>query len=293
MAAVAEIALVIHQQRNAACVAAREAARWLLDEGHVVRFPESDARLVGFPELAAETHELASSSDLAVSLGGDGTMLRTVELVSAAGVPVLGVDLGRLGYLTDVLPEDLRSALERFLAGDYDIEHRMMLAVGVDSPSGDAVPGVHHGLNELVLEKTLSGHTVRLAVSLDGEPFITYQADGLIVATPTGSTAYSLSARGPIVAPTHRAVLITPVSPHMLFDRSLIEEPDCRVRIEVVGHRPATLSVDGRSIGTLSAGDAVTCTGADYTAQLVTFGPRPFHRILVTKFGLSDPRAPE
>ena len=104
------------------------------------------------------------------------------------------------------------------------------------------------------------GHTVRLAVDVDGEFFTTYAADGLIVATPTGSTAYAFSARGPIVAPTHRALLLTPVSPHMLFDRTLVLDPAARLRLEVHGHRAATLSVDGRNLGELDEGDAITCT---------------------------------
>ena len=133
------------------------------------------------------------------------------------------------------------------------------------------------------------GHTVRLGVSIDGELFTTYAADGLIVATPTGSTAYAFSARGPIVEPDPPCLVLTPVSPHMLFDRSLVLAPDARVRIEVVGDRPATLSVDGHNLGTLARGDAVVCHGRRRVRPgFVTFGPRDFHRILKTKFGLAD-----
>src|SRR5690606_24296009 len=122
----------------------------------------------------------------------------------------------------------------------------------------------------------------------DGEPFTTYAADGLIVATPTGSTAYAFSARGPIVEPTHRCLLMTPVSPHMLFDRSLVLAPEARVRLEVLGDRPATLSVDGPTPGARRRGDAVPGPAAPVTARFVAFGPRNFLRILKTKFGLSD-----
>ena len=157
--------------------------------------------------------DLCGGLDVAVSLGGDGTMLRTVALVAEADVPVIGVNFGQLGYLTDVEPEGARAALERFLAGEHTIEERMMLAVDVTSPSGAVTE--HHvvALNEAVLEKTASGHTVRLDVELDGSRFTPYAADGLIVATPTGSTAYAFSARGPIVDPTHRALLLTPFRP--------------------------------------------------------------------------------
>ena len=112
-------------------------------------------------------------------------------------------------------------------------------------------------LNEAVIEKQEAGHTVRLLVRIDGAPFTSYAADGLIIATPTGSTAYSLSARGPVVSPKHRALLLTPVSPHMLFDRSLVLDPDEQVEIEVIGHRPATLSIDGQTAASLAEGDTV------------------------------------
>ena len=129
--------------------------------------------------------------------------------------------------------------------------------LAVDAPIADrrrCRSGSWRALNEAVIEKQESGHTVRLLVRIDGAPFTTYAADGLIVATPTGSTAYSLSARGPVVSPRHRALLLTPVSPHMLFDRSLVLDPDEAIEIEVVGHRSADLNVDGQRAVTLGAG---------------------------------------
>jgi NAD+ kinase len=229
---------------------------------------------------------LADQLDGAISLGGDGTMLRTVDLVSGAGVPILGINVGQLGYLTDIEPAGLGEALDRFLAGEGLIEQRMLLSVRVER-AGETV-AEHTAFNEAVVEKTPMGHTVRLAVDVDGEFFTTYAADGLIVATPTGSTAYAFSVRGPIVAPTHRALLLTPVSPHMLFDRTLVLEPDAELRLAVQGHRPATLSVDGRNLGELGEGDAIVCTGAPRSARLVTFGQRDFLHILKAKFGLND-----
>jgi NAD+ kinase len=146
----------------------------------------------------------------------------------------------------------------------------------------------YRALNEAVIEKRQSGHTVRLLVSIDGSVFTSYATDGLIVATPTGSTAYSLSARGPIVSPQHRALLLTPVSPHMLFDRSLVLDPDEPVRVEVLGPRPADLSVDGFPMAGLAQGDAVSCRPAEEVARFVRFGARHFHQILKSKFGLAD-----
>lgn len=297
----ATVGVVLHHERELAVELARDAAAWLLDRGHEVRLPLRDAAVAGLPDLGAPEATFARGLDLAISLGGDGTMLRTVDLVAGERVPVVGVNVGQLGYLSEVEPPGLRMALKRFLAGSYDLEERMLLGVTVEGgrslgegaepgegPSRTSNDGMWLALNEAVLEKTPMGHTVRLAVSIDGEPFTTYAADGLIVATPTGSTAYAFSARGPIVEPTHRCLLMTPVSPHMLFDRSLVLAPEARVRLEVLGDRPATLSVDGTNLGTLRRGDAVTCTAAPVTARFVTFGPRNFLRILKTKFGLSD-----
>ncbi|MFZ6002677.1 MAG: NAD(+)/NADH kinase [Actinomycetota bacterium] len=280
------VGLVLHRERAQAIELARDAAAWLLSHGHSVRLTGPDAELAGLATHGCEEADLGPGLDLAVSLGGDGTMLRTVDLVAGSGVPILGVNVGQMGYLTDVDPADTLSALERFLAGEGLIEERMLLCVRVEPAEG--APVEHLAFNEAVLEKTPMGHTVRLAVEIDGEFFTTYAADGLIVATPTGSTAYAFSVRGPIVAPKHRAQLLIPVSPHMLFDRTLVLEPDARLRITVQGHRTATLSVDGRNLGELGEGDSIVCTAADRAARLVTFGPRDFLQILKTKFGLND-----
>ena len=279
--------IILHHERAHAAELAIDAIAWLEDRGHEVRLPVQDAGLVGRPDLGFAEANFARGLDVALSLGGDGTMLRTVALVASEGVPVIGVNVGQLGYLSEVEPPGVRMALKRFLAGSYEVEERMMLEAEVEAEAYEG-PTRHLALNEAVLEKTPMGHTVRLGVSVDGETFTPYAADGLIVATATGSTAYAFSARGPIVEPTHRCLLMTPVSPHMLFDRSLIFDPSAQLRIEVQGHRPATLSVDGSNLGMLRAGDAVTCTAADVAARFVTFGPRDFLRILKSKFGLSD-----
>ncbi len=279
---------VLHAEREEAVAITADLARWLIDRGHDVRLPMADARRAGLADLGVSDDSFTAGLDVAVSLGGDGTMLRTVDLVAQDSIPVIGINVGQLGYLTEVDPGGARMAVKRFLSGAYEIEERMLLAVEFDGPDlGSGVDRVV-ALNEAVIEKTPSGHTVRLAVSVDGEFFTTYAADGLIVATPTGSTAYSFSARGPIVAPTHRCLVLTPVSPHMLFDRTLVLDPHTALRIEVVGHRPATVSVDGRNLVTLAPGDAIVCTASPRTARVVTFGDHDFLGILKTKFGLTD-----
>ena len=275
---------VLHGERAAAIDVAVDIARWLIDRGHDVRMIPEDASRAGMADVAVDESRFGAGLDVAVSFGGDGTMLRTVDLVAGEGIPVIGINVGQLGYLTEIDPDGARMAIKRFLSGAYEIEERMLLSVHLDGGDPDEVIA----LNEAVIEKTPSGHTVRLAVSVDGEFFTTYAADGLIVATPTGSTAYSFSARGPIVAPTHRCLVLTPVSPHMLFDRSLVLDPHASLHIEVAGHRPATISVDGRNLRTLQPGQAMVCTASPRTARIVTFGDREFLGILKTKFGLAD-----
>ncbi|HEX9970250.1 MAG TPA: NAD(+)/NADH kinase [Acidimicrobiales bacterium] len=277
----AVVAIVPHQLRPEAADLARAAIGWLADWGHDVRVPDEDAEATGLDAWAVPVGGLGHGADLAVALGGDGTMLRTVDLVCNDEVPVLGVNVGQLGYLTEVEPAGLQGALERFFAGDYHVEQRMTLEVEVG--------GVRRmALNETVLEKTSSGHTVRLAMSINDGPFLTTAADGLIVATPTGSTAYNFSARGPIVSPRLRGLVVTPVSPHTLFDRSLVLDEDEWVRLEVLDGRPASLVIDGRSLGELAPGDAVVCRAGRHDARFVTLDGRDFHQILKAKFSLAD-----
>jgi len=277
----AVVAIVPHQLRPEAADLARQAIEWLEGWGHRVRVPDEDATASGLDDWAVPAASVGDGADLAVALGGDGTMLRTVDLVCAADVPVLGVNVGQLGYLTAVEPTGLHDALKRFFAGNYSVEPRMTLEVEVGGVARMA-------LNEAVLEKTLSGHTVRLAMSINDGPFLTTAADGLIVSTPTGSTAYNFSARGPIVSPRLRGLVVTPVSPHTLFDRSLVLDDDEWVRLEVLDGRPAALVIDGRPFGELAPGDTMVCRAGRHDARFVTLDGRDFHQILKAKFSLAD-----
>jgi NAD+ kinase len=211
-------------------------------------------------------------------------MLRAVHLAAPLGVPVLGVNLGRLGYLAVVEPDRLCPALEQFDTGDYRVEHRTMLCISVEGE----LPSTQLALNEAVLEKVEPGHTVHLAVSIDGRFFNSYVADAIILATPTGSTAYAFSAGGPIVSPRQSALIITPVAPHTPFGRALVVHPDEAVRVEVLDHRGATLAIDGRALGRLGPGDVVVATVAPVPARFVIFDERDFYGVLKAKFGLAD-----
>lgn len=271
------VGFVTHPGRPAAGELAEKTARWLEERGHEARLIEGGA-------------EPVADLDLAVSLGGDGTMLRTVELVCSHRVPVLGVNLGHLGYLTVVEPNGLRRALERFLAGDYGLESRLTLDVSVsDATRPESVQVLHHSaLNDVVLQRALPGHTMRSVVSVDSAPFLSFACDALIVATPTGSTAYNMSARGPIVSPGAEVVVLTPVAPHSLFDRSLVFHASQELSILTTGEREADVVVDGWRAATLHPGSRLVCRRGDNDARLVTFGKRDFQQILKSKFHLAD-----
>lgn len=283
------VVIIAHQGRADAWELARSTAGWLRDRGHTAWMPTQEATAFGLDEIAGD--EPLADADLVLCLGGDGTMLRAVNLLDGAAVPLLGVNLGRLGYLSEIEADSVTDAIGRFEAGSrlghWQLDERMMLDVAVSGADGTAT-GSWRALNEAVVEKRESGHTVNLLVRIDGEPFTSYAADGLIVSTPTGSTAYSLSARGPIVSPKHRALLVTPVAPHTLFDRSLVLDPNETVEIEVLGDRHASLVVDGRPICDLTTGAMVRCRPSTATARFVRFGAHHYHQVLKAKFGLTD-----
>ena len=275
------IGFVVHTHRESALLLAKETAEWLTEQGHHAQIHSTGSD----PDPSCEP----AGWDLAVSLGGDGTMLRTVDLVCGADIPVLGVNLGHLGYLTVVEPAGLREALERFLGGDYEVEGRMTLDVSFSSPHDEPPTAPNRSaLNDVVLQRTQVGHTMHTEVAVSSVPFLTFASDSLILATPTGSTAYNLSARGPIVSPKARVSVLTPVAPHMLFDRSLVLDADEQVSITVAGDHPVDVVVDGWHSAVLHPGETVHCRRGGRDALLVTFGERDFHRILKSKFDLKD-----
>jgi NAD+ kinase len=286
---VIRVVIIAHHELADARTLADSTAAWLHDHGHEAWMLPDDATTVGLDQLAADRP--AADADLVLCLGGDGTMLRAVHLLDGAPVPLLGVNLGRLGYLTEVEADAVNDALSRFELGAeegrWHLDERMMLSV-VAADAGGAETGRWRALNEVVVEKRISGQTVHLLVRIDGEPFTSYAADGIIVATPTGSTAYSLSARGPVVSPKHRALLVTPVAPHMLFDRSLLLDPTETVQIEVLGEREASVAIDGRPVCDLDRGTTVMCRPSTRTARFVRFGAHHYHQVLKAKFGLAD-----
>lgn len=249
-------------------------------------FWERHGRVVLEHQVPEEIGSLDEAKiDLAISLGGDGTMLRTVQLGMRSGALVLGINLGKLGYLTQVEAGAMQSSFEALLRGDYEVEERMTLEVTVHSAKGH---NVLTALNEAVVERVSLGHTIRVQSYIDGRPFLSYATDGILVATPTGSTAYNMSLRGPIVSPRMRCLILTPVSPHSLFDRSLVIDPSQMITLEVLDDRPASLVVDGSQQIELEPGDSLNLEAGALAARVVSFGASDFYGVLRAKFGLAD-----
>jgi len=262
---------------------------WVEMHDHFMWMPEADAEAHSVGHLASDRDPM--DADVVITLGGDGTVLRAVHLLNGAPVPILSVNVGTLGYLTEIEPQDLLPSLKRWLDGaqgsDFVLDSRMMLLATVIRNDGSASIS-WRALNEAVLERQQSGHTIWIDVSINDEVFARYSADGLIVSTPTGSTAYSMSARGPVMSPRHRAMLVTPVSPHMLFDRSLVLDPSESLHMRVVGTRPVDVAIDGRRVTSLVQDDCVTFEPDLSTVYFIRFEAPKFHQIVRTKFGLGD-----
>ena len=221
---------VVHPGRPAAARAAESLAAWLQEHDVETRtLHGTDADAGSEAEIEADARSFATGLDLIVSVGGDGTFLRAARLASLSGVPVLGVKVGRMGFLTEVEPEDAPAVLARMLDATARIEERM----AVSAEGASFAP--QWALNEVIVEKSARHRLIRLAVFVDDAYVTTFSADGVISATPTGSTAYSFSAGGPIVSPSVPCLVVTPIAAHMVFDRSLVLGAEQRVRLEVLG----------------------------------------------------------
>lgn len=239
-------------------------------------------RLASF--LASRSIDLDEAAQLVVSLGGDGTMLRAARLAHSLDAPLLGINLGRLGYLSEVDASDGEAALKRVLEGRFEVEERVMLRCdAVDN--GEPVSLV--GLNEVLVERSGGHRLVRLTVKIGGESLAAFNADGVLVATPTGSTAYALSAGGPIVSPRAACLILVPVSAHMIFSRAFVLSVDETVEISVEGDgQSASLSLDGAIGFALAGGEPVRIRRDPRPLRLIRLGGPGFVQRLRTKLDL-------
>jgi len=268
---------------------ARDLISWLESKGREVVLARPLAEVLGGPVSAVEEEALPGAVDLVVSLGGDGSLLHSARLVGGAGVPILGVNLGRLGFLAEVPPDGMIEAMEKVLEGQFQVEERMNLAAALHR-NGRRV-AEFRALNDVVVDRGASPRVLQFEIVVHGAQVTTYTGDGLIVATPTGSTGHSLSAGGPVVNPRTRLVIVTPMCPHTLAARTIIISDTERLEASVhsAGHE-AQLAVDGQVGITVQSGDRLTVEAASTVTRLVRLNHTSFYEILRTKFQWGTPR---
>jgi len=231
-------------------------------------------------EVGAAPH--IAGLDLIITLGGDGTILRAARMCARHGVPILGVNLGRLGFLTEVTPERWREALPRALAGDCWVEERMMLHC--ESFRAGEKHASYEALNDVVVSRGGLARIVHVETNVDGSRLTTYIADGVIVSTPTGSTAYALAAGGPVLPPSLRNILLIPVAPHLTLDRAVILPEGASLTLNIATDHRARLTVDGQFDQSLLDGDQVRVQASPYAGRFVRLQSRTyFYETLMEK----------
>jgi len=316
---VKRLGLVVHEGRPAAREAADRVRAWCA--GHGVACVDIDVWHEDRPRRGEEEESAAAGHpDLIVTLGGDGTFLRGARIAAKDGAQVLGIDLGRVGFLTEVPVDQVLQALDAVRQGRARVEERMTLTLrtsrpleipeGMDallragrgpalpppSPLAQEGPGDGWGvaldvtaLNDVVLEKLARDRQISIAVYIAGRHLASYSADAAIVATPTGSTAYSFAAGGPVLSPRINALVFTPVAPHMAFDRTVVAAADEPVAARILPHSgPVAVSIDGELRGVLQPGDWVGVYQAQARLRMVRLGPTDFYRRLRERFRLTD-----
>ena len=238
------------------------------------------AKSHGLETVDALAEDVGEELDLIVGIGGDGTLLRAAHLAHDLDVPVIGVNLGTVGYLTEVEPENIDEMLRLLAGGELGTHSRMTVAA--IPPDGTPL----HGINDVVIEKVISQRLVQISIEVNGEFFTTFRSDGLIVATPLGSTAYSLSAGGPVVDPDLDALIMTPVAPHSLMSRPTVFTPDTSLRFTVATERQVRVNLDGRLGVVLEEGESVEVRAGKCPVRFLTMGTHPFPQAVRHQFGL-------
>lgn len=249
--------------------------------------PQLSGKESGLSKLRCPGSDFVRKVDMVVTLGGDGTLLGAARQVADVGVPILGVNMGHLGFLTDLEIPDLFPCLERLFQGDYEVEERMMLTIEVRR-AGSCIASFY-ALNDAAITKGPLSRIIRLETYVGDEYIATYRADGIIVASPTGSTAYSLSAGGPLVDPHLKVMIITPICPHTLYARPLVLADHQVVRIILKSEQPEVmLTIDGQIGYPLQKKDQIVVRKADVCAKLVKVRKRTFFEVLRLKLRESD-----
>jgi NAD+ kinase len=283
---VRRMSLVLHPRRDVH-EAVQTVADWAQDAGVEIVGPQDDRLPAEIERCPAA--ELATSCDLVLALGGDGTLLGALRLAGPRQVPVLGVNLGRLGYLTELDGEQLPEALEAIATGTFAVEERFALLV---TWLQDGERREHVAYNDAVLSRVPGRGQAALGLSVDGQLLVRYASDGVIAATPGGSTAYSFAAGGPIVSPRTKAMIVTPDAPHGLFNRAVVLGDNESLGVEVLPtSAPVALEVDGQLMTEVQPGFSMEVAPNPWTALVVRLGSAGFAERARRKLGITDPAA--
>ena len=262
-------------------VVAGELIPWLVARGCEPLVEAHLARHLAWPSGMAD-EDIPGEADLVVVLGGDGTLISVARLVGDSRVPILGINLGSLGFLTEITVDELYPALEACLAGEYHTSERMMLHVTIER--GGEIIAEHRVLNDAVINKGALARIIDLEATVNGHYLTTFKADGLIISSPTGSTGYCLSANGPIVHPSLDCIVITPICPHTLTNRSIVVDRNAEVTLILKSqHEDVYLTLDGQVGVEMKMGDMVRIMKAVSKTRLVTSVNRDFFEVLRTK----------
>jgi NAD+ kinase len=268
-----QIAIAVHPQNHTAFTVGEQVEGYLIKAGKEVVLGRMDE--IDFQQAMAQ-----QNPGVLIVLGGDGTMLRAGHLSGPRDLPILGINLGRFGFLTEINQDEWTTALERLFAGEYWIEHRMMLRARHKRES--ELLGEWNALNEAVVSRGDVVRPIQLEISINDRLLSTYIADGIIAATPTGSTAYAMAAGGPILAPELRNIVLVPVAPHLSIEQSLVLDEKSTISITTRTEHKAMLTIDGQNPILLRDEDEVEATVSDHTVQFIRFqDPGYFYRNLI------------
>lgn len=281
-----QVGIIANYRKKNPILLARELVRLFAKKGIDVYAPEEEGRFLGLDSRSVEPG-WCNKVECVIALGGDGTFLRAARYMAPYGVPILGVNLGTLGFLTEIEVGEVEEAMLRLIAGKYRLESRMMLEAQVIR-AGKTID-TFVGLNDVVVNKGPLARLITLEAYLEKEYVTTYKADGLILASPTGSTAYSLSAGGPIVYPEVEVVILTPICPHTLEARPMVIPSHKTVRVVIVNQHDSMLTIDGQHGFELHNGDQIIVRKANYYAKLIRIKEQSFFNILRVK--LNDEEA--
>lgn len=276
------IGIIPNLQKASSLDVTKGLIKWLEDQNIKVLLNEITARESERPDLARDSTEIYKNSDFIIVLGGDGTLLSVARQVIWHKTPILGINLGHLGFLTEFEQDNMFEGLEKIKKGECRIEEKLMLEAVV--VKNNMISDNFQALNDIVISKGSFSRIIRLKTYINNSYIETYSADGIIISSPTGSTAYSLSAGGPILSPEVKGMVITPISPHIMSSRSIVISQEEKVRVEVVGGKnDVMLTIDGQQGYRLNEGDVIIVRKSDFAANMIKIKDKNFYNVLRTK----------